>query len=68
MRARRLADRLKPGRNPNKSLIVLLTIHALIRVGELCRFSKFQTPEFHAQRLWYSPHASIEIVKSREQN
>jgi hypothetical protein len=64
----KVADELKPGRNPNKSLIVLLATRALTRVGEPLELQWIQTPEFRAQRLWNTPHASITIVESREEN
>ena len=35
---------------------------------EKYKVPRFQTPEFRAQRLWNSPHASIEIVESQEEN
>jgi hypothetical protein len=63
-----LADGLKPGRNPNKNIIVLLAIRAPTRVASHSNFGNFQTPEFRAQRLWNIPHASIKIVESREEN
>jgi hypothetical protein len=61
-----VADGPKLGRNPNKSLIVLLAIRALTRVACHSKFTKFQIPEFRAQRLWNTTHASIEIVESKE--
>jgi hypothetical protein len=63
-----LADGLKPGCNPNKNLIVLLAIRAPTSVASHSNISKFQIPEFRAQRLWNIPHASIKIVESREEN
>gem|GEM_PF-6498277 len=32
------------------------------------KFSKFQTPEFRAQRLWNSLGVNIEIVESQQRN